>query len=99
MQAKESVGISEALEDVISEAKLVKTALGSCLPVSWSAGMDEESSLDSVSSDSGDLFGDHGGEKVDSVSAAGYEMVELLILAARTLKDTAPKTEPRVPAA
>ncbi|XP_030522777.1 uncharacterized protein LOC115735596 isoform X2 [Rhodamnia argentea] len=99
LQAKASVGISEALEDVISEAKLVKTALGSCLPVSWSAGMDEESSLDSVSSDSGDLFGDPGGEKVDSVSAAGYEMVELLILAAQTLKDTAAKTEPGVPAA
>ncbi|XP_056160841.1 uncharacterized protein LOC115690332 isoform X3 [Syzygium oleosum] len=99
LQAKESVGISEALEDVISEAKLVKTALGSCLPVSWSAGMDEESSLDSVSSDSGDLFGDPGGEKVDSVSAAGFEMVELLILAAQTLKDTATKTEPGVPAA
>lgn len=99
LQAKESVGISEALEDVISEAKLVKTALGSCLPVSWSAGMDEESSLDSVSSDSGDLFGDPGGEKVDSVSAAGFEMVELLILAAQTLKETATKTEHGIPAA
>lgn len=99
LQAKESVGISETLEDVISEAKLVKTALGSCLPVSWSAGMDEESSLDSVSSDSGDLFGDPGGEKVDSVSAAGFEMVELLILAAQTLKETATKTEHGIPAA
>lgn len=99
LQAKESVGISETLEDVISEARLVKTALGSCLPVSWSAGMDEESSLDSVSSDSGDLFGDPGGEKVDSVSAAGFEMVELLILAAQTLKETATKTEHGIPAA
>ncbi|KAF8013926.1 hypothetical protein BT93_I1706 [Corymbia citriodora subsp. variegata] len=98
LQAKESVGISEALEDVISEAKLVKTALGSCLPVSWSAGMDEESSLDSVSSDSGDLFGDPAGGKVDSVSAAGFEMVELLILAAQTVKDMATRTEPGIPA-
>ncbi|KAK9077223.1 hypothetical protein SSX86_005560 [Deinandra increscens subsp. villosa] len=64
---------SEIIENVVTEAKLLRTALGSSLPVSWSAEVD-----DGVSS----------AEKVDSVSAAGFEMVELLILASHLLKSS-----------
>ncbi|KAJ0801129.1 hypothetical protein HanPI659440_Chr03g0113411 [Helianthus annuus] len=64
---------SEIIENVVTEAKLLKTALGSTLPVSWSAEVD-----DGVSSV----------EKVDCVSAAGFEMVELLILASDLLENS-----------
>ncbi|KAL0422536.1 UNVERIFIED_CONTAM: hypothetical protein Slati_3276500 [Sesamum latifolium] len=64
----------EALDQVIAEANLVKTALSSSLPVSWSAETDQ---LYSEINDN---------KKVDFVSAAGLEMVELLIFAARILK-------------
>ncbi|KAI3755469.1 hypothetical protein L1987_55270 [Smallanthus sonchifolius] len=63
----------EIIENVVTEAKLLKTALSSTLPVSWSAELD-----DGVST----------AEKVDSVSAAGFEMVELLVLAACLLKNS-----------
>ncbi|KAL0356918.1 UNVERIFIED_CONTAM: hypothetical protein Scaly_1377500 [Sesamum calycinum] len=64
----------EALNQVIAEANLVKTALSGSLPVSWSAETDQ---LYSEINDN---------EKVDFVSAAGLEMVELLIFAAQILK-------------
>ncbi|KAM7482411.1 hypothetical protein LguiB_006994 [Lonicera macranthoides] len=67
---------SEALANIVSEAKLMKIALGSFLPVSWSA---EHSDVEAT--------GVGGGEKVDCVSASGFEMVELLILAAQVLRD------------
>lgn len=70
MKVKES---KENLGQIIAEANLVKTALSSSLPVSWSAETEGE--------------GEMGEEKVDFVSAAGYEMVELLIFAAQNLKD------------
>lgn len=54
----------------------MKTALGSSLPISWSAESDR--SIDEVSG--------IGQERVDFVSAAGFEMVELLIFAAQVLK-------------
>lgn len=87
LKAKESAtsegpitSTSEALDDIITEARLVKTALSSCLPVSWSGEADVESI--------GAIFGeDSSSEKIDSVSAAGFEMVELLIFAAQILKD------------
>ncbi|KAL8264644.1 hypothetical protein R6Q59_022774 [Mikania micrantha] len=63
----------EIINNVVTEAQLLKTALGSSLPVSWSA-----EANDGVSS----------AEKVDSVSAAGFEMVELLILASHFLKNS-----------
>ncbi|KAL8195265.1 hypothetical protein R6Q57_025668 [Mikania cordata] len=63
----------EIINNVVTEAQLLKTALGSSLPVSWSAEADE-----GVSS----------AERVDSVSAAGFEMVELLILASHLLKNS-----------
>ncbi|KAI4375941.1 hypothetical protein MLD38_013753 [Melastoma candidum] len=94
LQANESVvcgdeltGISEALEDIISEARLLKTALGSSLPLSWSAGEDLESSSDSFSLESGETYASPSGNKADAVSAAGFEMVELLILASQILKE------------
>ncbi|GFY90057.1 hypothetical protein Acr_07g0002540 [Actinidia rufa] len=57
-------GMAEALEDIVTEAKLVKTALGSSLPVGWSAEADVEPTGDT-----------------------GFEMVEVLILAAHLLED------------
>jgi len=81
-------GALQTLDDIVSEAKLVKTALGSSLPVSWSAeadarpfgqGYDQETTVD--------VTGDSSSEKVDFVSAAGFEMVETLILAAEILED------------
>ncbi|KAM3742695.1 hypothetical protein ACB098_07G087200 [Castanea mollissima] len=80
--------ISEALDDIICEAKLVKTALGSSLPVSWSAEADVDSIDESISNNLKDFYGDSINEKIDAVSAAGFEMVELLILAAQILKDS-----------
>lgn len=94
MKAKESVTsqgtvtiMSESLDEIINEAKLVKTALSSSLPISWSAeagiGLDGES----ISNEAGDSRGNSSTEKIDAVSAAGFEMVELLILGAQILKD------------
>ncbi|CAH1444990.1 unnamed protein product [Lactuca virosa] len=70
IKVKESDTVSDIIENVETEAKLLKTALGSCVPVSWSA-----AELDTSQ------------EKVDGVSAAGFEMVELLILATHLLKE------------
>lgn len=83
--------MSETLDDIITEAKLVKTALGSSLPVSWIAESDDGSINENKDSESGDIHGDSSNEKMDSVSAAGFEMVELLILAAQILKDSTTK--------
>ncbi|XP_011030328.1 PREDICTED: nucleoprotein TPR-like isoform X2 [Populus euphratica] len=82
-----STGLLEALNDIISEARLVKTALGSSLPISWSAEADDASIGESVCDELSDIYGNPSREKIDSVSAAGFEMVELLILAAQILKD------------
>ncbi|KAL3611558.1 hypothetical protein D5086_002578 [Populus alba] len=82
-----STGLLEALNDIISEARLVKTALGSSLPISWSAEADDASIGESVCNELIDIYGNPISEKIDSVSAAGFEMVELLILAAQILKD------------
>lgn len=79
-------GLLEALDNIIFESKLVKTALSSSLPVSWSA----EADLGSPNGNADDHT-DHlevsSSEKVDSVSAAGFEMVELLMLAAHLQKE------------
>ncbi|KAE9447094.1 hypothetical protein C3L33_21012, partial [Rhododendron williamsianum] len=81
-------GVSETLNSIVTEAKLVKTALGSSLPVSWSAEADArpfDQSYDQETTVDGN--GDSSSEKVDFVSAAGFEMVETLILAAEILED------------
>lgn len=95
LEAKESVtsggtvsSVLEALDDIINEAKLVKTALGSSLPVSWSAEADGESFGESMDNAPGYFHGDSSSEKIDSVCAAGFEMVELLIFAVQVLKDS-----------
>ncbi|KAK2664848.1 hypothetical protein Ddye_003422 [Dipteronia dyeriana] len=83
--------MTEALDNIMTDAKLVKTALGSSLPISWSALEEDGSGSGSMGNVAGDICGDYGNEKIDSVSAAGFEMVELLILAARILKDSTTK--------
>ncbi|XP_031381649.1 uncharacterized protein LOC116196189 isoform X2 [Punica granatum] len=80
-------GVFQVLEEITSEAMLVRTALSSCLPVSWSAGADTESPGGGVDDESSEVHSDSSNEKLDSVSAAGFEMVELLILAAEVLKE------------
>lgn len=100
VQAKESVSsgdtilasLLETLDNIINEAKLVKTALGSSLPVSWSAEADEDFSSHSFSNEPGIVYGEPSHEKIDSVYAAGFEMVELLILASQILKDNTSKS-------
>ncbi|CAK7330181.1 unnamed protein product [Dovyalis caffra] len=80
-------GLPEALDEIISEARLVKTALGSSLPISWSSEADNVSIGESVHNKLTDVFGESSSETKDPVSAAGFEMVELLVLAAQILKD------------
>ncbi|RWW19933.1 hypothetical protein BHE74_00006078 [Ensete ventricosum] len=69
------------------EAKQVKTALGGSLPVSWSG--DEADAIIYTSlhepSDSSEASKT---EKPDAVSAAGLEMVDLLILAAQLQQES-----------
>jgi len=65
----------------------VKTALGSSLPISWFAEADDASIGESFHNKLTDIYGEHSSEKIDPVSAAGFEMVELLILAGQILKD------------
>ncbi|XP_014521477.1 uncharacterized protein LOC106778088 isoform X2 [Vigna radiata var. radiata] len=78
-------GVSEILSDVIHEAELLRTALGSSLPTSWPV----EADISYIGYSMGTDRGDHEGsdEKMDTVSAAGLEMVELLIFSAQTLRD------------
>lgn len=76
-----SEGALEVINGIINEARHIKTALGSSLPVSWSA--DSTSDLpDNSDSEIAPDSGDHTITGLDSVSAAGIELVELLILAA-----------------
>ncbi|XP_043713056.1 uncharacterized protein LOC122661650 isoform X2 [Telopea speciosissima] len=92
LKAKESTAsqglftcIDETLDDIIGEAKLVKTALGSSLPVSWSEadpGSFDGSIMDEPNDGCEEIV-----DKVDSVSAAGFEMVELVILACQIVKE------------
>ncbi|KAK7308794.1 hypothetical protein RJT34_05036 [Clitoria ternatea] len=100
LKAKESVtsegtisGVSEILNGVISEAKLLRTALGSSLPISWSVETDFGSIGDSVGSIG---HQECGNEKMDTVSAAGLEMVELLLFSAQILRDFQTKLVPDI---
>lgn len=93
LQVKESasadgtnISLLEALDQIVSEAKLIKTALGSSLPISWS-GETDKSYGDSPEEDVDNAVTKPSSQKVDFVSAAGFEMVELLIFAAQELKD------------
>ncbi|XP_006297176.2 uncharacterized protein LOC17891886 isoform X1 [Capsella rubella] len=66
-----------AIANILVEATHLKTALGISIPISWSA----ESDMDPVTD------GESSCEKTDSVSAAGFEMVELVILAGEIMKE------------
>ncbi|CAJ2651036.1 unnamed protein product [Trifolium pratense] len=77
--------VLEVLNGVINEAKLLRTALGSSLPISWSIETEvgyigDREGVDTVHQERGE-------EKIDTISAAGLEMVELLIFAAQLLRD------------
>ncbi|XP_031479611.1 uncharacterized protein LOC116250224 isoform X2 [Nymphaea colorata] len=78
--SKMDSGLLENLDGIIFEANLIKTALGSSLPVSWSAEADNGSPNGPAADDLG------GNDDVDCVSAAGFEMVELLLVAAQLKK-------------
>ncbi|TYG74593.1 hypothetical protein ES288_D04G194400v1 [Gossypium darwinii] len=86
INSKDTDTNASELDEIITEAKLVKTALGSSVPISWSAEGDGESIGESIDTETGDMFEDSGGQKIDSVTAAGFEMLDLLILAAQVLK-------------
>ncbi|XP_075074125.1 uncharacterized protein LOC107783312 isoform X5 [Nicotiana tabacum] len=75
---------SESLDTIINEANQLKTALGSSLPLSWSAEADSGSFSERVEID---VNGHSTGENMDFVSAAGFEMVELLVFIAQLLKE------------
>ncbi|XP_073308821.1 uncharacterized protein [Primulina huaijiensis] len=77
----ERMNCYDSLDKTIAESRLVKIALGSSLPLSWSA---ETDGSHSEINDGGSY---PGLEKVDFVSAAGFEMVDLLIFAAHVLKE------------
>lgn len=76
----------EALNSLITEANLIKMALGVVLPVSWSGDSSDAATYESLydSSDSPKSKS----EKVDPFFSAGMEMVELLMLAAEILKES-----------
>ncbi|XP_021776152.1 myosin-9-like [Chenopodium quinoa] len=76
---------TEILDEIIREAEMVKLALSAALPLSWSGEGDVASSSD-MNVDEDSNYGNPNTEKMDSVSAAGIEMVELLILAAQMMK-------------
>ncbi|PSS29264.1 Sporulation-specific protein [Actinidia chinensis var. chinensis] len=76
-------GALEALDDIVGEAKLMRTAFGISLPVSWSAEADARLTGESYDQEITDVSRESSSEKVDFVSAAGFEMVEILILAAQ----------------
>ncbi|PON90528.1 myosin heavy chain-like protein [Trema orientale] len=82
----------EPLDEIINDAILLKTALGSSLPVSWSAEADLGLDGEGLGNEPGNVAGNSSNEKRDSVAAAGFEMVELLILAAQILKDYTTKS-------
>ncbi|GAB2253250.1 hypothetical protein Droror1_Dr00006097 [Drosera rotundifolia] len=74
---------SRTLDEIISEARLVKTALGTSLPLSWSG---DDGGFVEPSEALMDDYEDSSTEKMDAVSAAGFEMAELLILASQMMK-------------
>lgn len=74
------------MDTIINEANQLKTALGSSLPLSWSAEADSGSLSERVEEEI-DVNGHSTGENMDFVSAAGFEMVELLVLIAQLLKE------------
>ncbi|KAM0855638.1 hypothetical protein ACQ4PT_049642 [Festuca glaucescens] len=77
----------EALNSLITEANLMKTALGTVLPVTWSGDSSGAITSDNLH-DSSDSPKSSKSEKADPLSSASMEMVELLILAADIVKES-----------
>ncbi|KAH0767167.1 hypothetical protein KY290_003070 [Solanum tuberosum] len=75
----------ESLDNIINEASQLKTALGISLPLSWSVEADSGSSSKRVEEEIDN--GHSTRENMDFVSAAGFEMVELLVFVAQLLKE------------
>lgn len=75
----------ESLDNIINEASQLKTALGTSLPLSWSVEADSGSFSKRVEEAIDNGHSSH--ENVDFVSAAGFEMVELLVFVAQLLKE------------
>ncbi|KMT01033.1 hypothetical protein BVRB_9g222950 isoform A [Beta vulgaris subsp. vulgaris] len=90
-----SSSTTKVLDEIIREAEMVKTALSAALPLSWSGEGDVASSSDNIFEENSN-HGDSYNEKIDSVSAAGIEMVELLILAAQIMKEKKIRREHRL---
>ncbi|XP_062215283.1 uncharacterized protein LOC133915904 isoform X2 [Phragmites australis] len=76
----------EALNSIITEANLMKTALSVVLPVSCSGDSSGAITYEALYDPSDSPKSKS--EKVDPLSSAGMEMVELLILAAEILKES-----------
>ncbi|KAH0733446.1 hypothetical protein KY289_004634 [Solanum tuberosum] len=75
----------ESLDNIINEASQLKTALGISLPLSWSVEADSGSSSKRVEEEIDNRHSTR--ENMDFVSAAGFEMVELLVFVAQLLKE------------
>ncbi|KAK3150161.1 hypothetical protein QOZ80_3AG0229570 [Eleusine coracana subsp. coracana] len=76
----------EALNSLVTEANLMKIALGVVLPVSWSGDSSDATTYEALYDPSNSPKSKS--ENVDPLSSAGIEMVELLILAAEILKES-----------
>ncbi|CAL4923347.1 unnamed protein product [Urochloa decumbens] len=76
----------EALNSLITEANLMKTALSVALPVSWSGDSSDAITYEALCDPSDSPKSKS--EKVDPLSSAGMEMVELLIFAAEIFKES-----------
>ncbi|KAL3350438.1 hypothetical protein AABB24_023082 [Solanum stoloniferum] len=76
---------SESLDNIINEASQLKIALGISLPLSWSVEADSGSFSRRVEEEIDN--GHSTRENMDFVSAAGFEMVELLVFVAQLLKE------------
>ncbi|XP_011628041.1 polyamine-modulated factor 1-binding protein 1 isoform X1 [Amborella trichopoda] len=72
----------ETLDGIVVEANHLKTALGSSLPLSWSSETDPLPFEDQP-----ELSRDLKTEKLDSITAVGLELVELLLMATQLQKD------------
>lgn len=75
----------ESLDNIINEASQLKTALGISLPLSWSVEAAWGSFSKRVEEEIDNGRSTH--ENMDFVSAAGFEMVELLVFVAQLLKE------------
>ncbi|KAJ3673151.1 hypothetical protein LUZ60_006525 [Juncus effusus] len=77
----------ESLKSVITESNLIKTALGSVLPISWSGNSSDDAIIYESLCEPLDSADVARSEKSDPISTASMEMVELVLLAAETLTE------------